>query len=951
MATTDQTQKTLRTSSAPSPTKLSAESARWVAQTVKQMSVDEKIGQLFSVFYYGGFTSAESPEYQELIRDVEQKHIGSFAISTRTSPLGIDRSQVYPTAVLANLLQSHAKVPLLIGADFERGTAMRLDEGTSFPSAMAVAATGRPEDAYTMGKITALEGRAVGVPWIFAPDADVNDNPVNPVINVRSFGEDPARVSEFVAAFVRGVQENGGLATAKHFPGHGDTNTDSHLDLPTVNSDRKHLDQIEFAPFRAAIAAGVGSIMTAHLNVPALEPTPELPATLSHRITSDLLRGEMGFDGLVVTDDLGMGGVATRHPPGEAAVRAILAGVDILLAPQVLDASLGAVQDAVAFGRIPMSRVDESVTRVLRAKAKLGLDKSKLVDLNALATAFHRPEFDRAALDIADRGVTLLRDDQHILPLDSTKPPRALLVAVSGNYDTYPALDLEQELRWRVDSLATVRTDTKFSKVDGVKLPSPDTYDVAIAAIFVRVVDSKGSIGLPDDQVALVNRLLATGKPVIVACFGSPYVIQRFPNAKTWLAAFSTVDVAERAVGRALFGQIGVGGRLPVNIPDVASLGAGLDLAANPMKLHPANASDDAKLKPAYDVLDRAVADHAFPGGVIAVGYQGKLLVHAFGRQTYDAASPEVTPDTIYDAASLTKAVVTTSLVAMQVEVRRIALDAPVARYIPEWGNGPNQQWRLTVTIRHLLTHTSGLPAHKDYFLSIHSDREAITNICTEPLEYSPGSKSVYSDLGFILLGEILHRITGKPLDQLAKENVFSPLGMTDTMFNPPKTLRNRIAPTENDTTYRKRLLVGEVHDENAFAMGGVAGHAGMFSTAGDLAAFSQMLLNGGVYAHRRFFTRATVAQFTAPQALAANTRALGWTVPTPDSSSGHCFSARSFGHTGFTGNTIWIDPDRELFVILLTNRVHPTRENSKITEVRPAAHDAVMAALGLTSR
>jgi beta-N-acetylhexosaminidase len=950
MATTGRSQKTPRTPSAPSHEKLSAASERWVAQTLKQMNVDEKIGQLFSVFYYGGFTSAESPEYKELIRDVEQKHIGSFAIATQTSPLGIDRSQVYPTALLANLLQSHAKVPLLIGADFERGTAMRLDEGTSFPNLMAVAATGRTEDAYTMGKITALEARAVGVPWIFAPDADVNDNPDNPVINVRSFGEDPAHVSELVGAFVRGVEENGGLATAKHFPGHGDTSTDSHLDLPTVNSDRQHLDQIELAPFRAAIAAGVGSIMTAHLDVPALDPAPELPATLSHKITTDLLRGELGFDGLVVTDDLGMGGVSTRYPPGEVAVRAILAGADILLAPQVLDAALEAVRDAVVAGRIPISRVDESVMRVLRAKAKLGLEKSKLVELNALATAFNRPEYERAALDIADRGVTLLRDGQHLLPFDSTKPTRALLVAVSGNYDTYPALELEKELRWRVDSLTTIRTDTKFSRVDSVKLPSADSYDLAIAAIYVRVVDGKGSVGLPDDQVALINRLLAAGKPVVVACFGSPYVVQRFADAKTWVAAFSTVDVAERAMGRALFGQVSVGGNLPVNIPGVAPIGAGLLLPANPMKLRVADPASNANLKPAYEVLDRAVSDHAFPGGILAVGYRNELVVHAFGRQTYEKGSPTVTAETIYDGASLTKAVVTTSLVAMQVEAGRIALDAPVARYIPEWGTGPDSERRQEVTVRHLLTHTSGLPAHRDYYLSVHSEREMIAKICAEPLEYAPGAKSVYSDLGFMLLGEILKRATGKPLDQLAQERIFAPLGMTSTQFDPPKTIRDRIAPTENDLTFRKRLLIGEVHDENAFSIGGVAGHAGMFTTAGDLAAFSQMLLNGGIYGHQRLFNRATLAQFTAPQPLSGNTRALGWQVPTPESSSGHYFSARSFGHTGFTGTSIWIDPERQLFVILLTNRVYPTRENDRITAVRPALHDAVMTALGLAS-
>jgi beta-N-acetylhexosaminidase len=948
MATTGRTQKSPRAPVAPKPTGLSSDSERWVAQTLKSMSLDEKIGQLFAVWAYGSFLSTESQDYKDLLRDVEEKHIGSFAIQTQGSPVGIVRSQVYPTAVLVNALQRHAKVPLLVAADFERGTSMRVEEGASFPHAMAVAATGRPEDAYTMGKITALEGKAVGVPWIFAPDADVNSNPDNPIINTRSFGEDPARVSEFVAAFVRGVEENGGLSTAKHFPGHGDTSTDSHLDLPTVTSDRAHLERVELAPFRAAIAAGASTIMTGHLAVPALEPDPNVPATMSPKITTDLLRGQMGFNGLVVTDALDMGGVTVRYPPGEVAVRSILAGSDVLLVPPVLDAALQAVHEAVASGRIPMPRLNEAVTRVLRAKAKLGLNKSKLVDLDALSRNFDRPEFEKAALDIADRGITLLRDDQHILPLDSTKPQRVLLVAVSGDNDPYPAGNLENEIRWRVDSLASVRMDTRFVRADTVKLPPPDTYDVAIAAIFVRVADRKGSIGLPDDEAAVVDRLLAAGKPVVVACFGSPYLAERFPSAKTWIAAFSTVDVAQWAMGRALFGQTSVGGRLPVNVPGIAALGAGLDLPGNPMELREADAQSEAKLQPAYQVLDQAVADHAFPGGVLAVGYQGELIVHEFGRQTYDSKSPAVNVDTIYDAASLTKPVVTATLVSMQVEAGRIGLDLPVARYIPEWNNGPNPDWRKTVTVRNLLTHSSGLPAHQDYFLTLHSNREFIAAICKEPLEYAPGTKTIYSDLGFILLGEIVERSTGKAVDQLARDQIFAPLDLSSTMFNPPKNLLNRIAPTENDTAFRKRLIRGEVHDENAFAMGGVAGHAGMFSTASDLAVFCQMLLNGGIYGHHRLLTRATISQFTAPQAVAGNTRTLGWMTPTPNSSSGQYFSPRTFGHLGFTGTSIWIDPDRQLFVILLTNRVNPTRENDKIAAVRPAVHDAVIESLGL---
>src|SRR6202011_6218615 len=331
------------------------------------------------------------------------------------------------------------------------------------------------------------------------------------------------------------------------------------------------------------------------------------------------------------------------------------------------------------------------------------------------------------------------------------------------------AEDFENEIRRRVDSLVSVRMDTRFGRGDDGKRPPADTYDVVIAAIFVRVADRKGSVGLPDDEAAVVDRLLAGDRPVIVACFGSPYLVERFPAAKTWVAAFSTVDVAQRAVGRALFGQVPIAGRLPVNVPGVASLGSGLNLLANPMKLRAGETNADAKLKPAYDLLDRAVADHAFPGGVLAVGLRAELLVHAFGRQTYEATSPAATADTIYDAASLTKPVVTTTLVAMQVEAGRIALDLPVARYVPEWSTGPNSDWRKSVTVRHLLTHSSGLPAHKDYFLTIHSEREAIANICSESLEYEPGTKTVYSDLGFILLGEILKRVTGRTLDQLAR--------------------------------------------------------------------------------------------------------------------------------------------------------------------------------------
>src|SRR5262252_9040718 len=391
---------------------LSPAASAWVESTLRKMTVDEKIGQLLFTTYHGSFTATDSDAYKQLVHDVQDLHVGGFIVITHGSPVGIVKSQAYPTAVLANQLQSKSKLPLLIGADFERGTAMRYDEGTSFPTAMAVAAAGNPKDAYTMGKITALESRATGVQWIYAPDADINSNPGNPIINTRSFGEDPQRVAEFVTEFVRGVQENGGLATAKHFPGHGDTISDSHIDLPVVNADRERLDRLELVPFRAAIAAGVGSIMTGHLNVPALEPDTNTPATLSSHILTGLLRTDLHFQGLVVTDAMDMGGITVRFAPGEEAVRAVLAGADCLLMPPVPDAAFEALQQAVKAGRISRERLDTSVRRILEAEARLGLNKNRLVDVSDINSHFGKAEWQKQAQEISDRGITLLRDTE-----------------------------------------------------------------------------------------------------------------------------------------------------------------------------------------------------------------------------------------------------------------------------------------------------------------------------------------------------------------------------------------------------------------------------------------------------------------------------------------------------------------------------------------------------------
>jgi beta-N-acetylhexosaminidase len=932
--------------------KLSPAGRQWVDSTLRKMSTDEKIGQLLFTTYHGTFTSTDSPAYQQMLHSVNDLHAGGFIIVTHLGPLGIEKSQAYPTAALNNELQAKAKIPLLIGADFERGTAMRLDEGTSFPTQMALAAAGDPKDAYTMGKITAIEARDVGVHWIYAPVSDVNNNPENPIINTRSFGEDPARVAEFVSAYVRGVNENGGLATAKHFPGHGDTAADSHIDLPVIKADRARLDELELVPFRAAISAGVGSIMTGHLNVPSLEPDPNTPATLSHNILTGVLRDQLGFEGLVITDAMDMGGITVRFAPGEAAVRAVLAGADALLMPPVPDAAYEQLQAAVKSGRISQERLDDSVRRILEAKARLGLDKNRFADIAALNAKFGSVNWQEEAQDISDRGIALLRDTPHRLPLDGTKPSRALLLAFYADPEPYPGEDLERELRKRFDSVTTLRADTRFVSAANLKLPSPDSYDVALLALFVRVSDRKGNVDVPAEQTELAEQLYKTGKPVITLAFGSPYLIERFPQAETWLGAFGISDVAQISIARALFGEIPVRGHLPVTIPGInLKAGFGIEVPADPMKLQPMDV--EAQLQPAFDVIEAAVKDKAFPGATLAVGYRGKVSIHAFGKLSYDAKPASVKPDTMYDIASLTKVVGTTTITEKLVEGDfpvPLDLDAKIERYLPEWTSGPQQEWRHRVTVRHLLTHTSGLPAFKEYWRTSKGKQDTLDRIFAEQLEYEPGTKMIYSDLGIILLAQIIERLTGKTLDVLTREFIFSPLGMTNSTYLPAKKLWPSIAPTEIDNNLRHRLLQGEVHDENAAVIGGVSGHAGLFSTAPDLAAFCQMLLNGGVYAHARIVRRSTIAQFTVPQELSGRTRMLGWAVPTEGSSSGHFFGPHSYGHTGFTGTSIWIDPDRQLFVVLLTNRVHPTRENQKIAKIRVALHDAVMQSLGLAA-
>jgi beta-N-acetylhexosaminidase len=911
----------------------------WVRKTLSTLTLEEKVGQLIMPAFQGAYLSSASTEFKEIQRQIQKNHVGGFILFA---------GDVYESAALIDRMQSLARLPLLIASDFERGANFRIRNTTSFPWNMAVGATGSENWAFTEGKITGQEARALGVRWILAPVLDVNSNPDNPVINIRSFGEDPKLVARLGVAFIQGVQQQGVLATGKHFPGHGDTATDSHLELPILTADRGRLEEIEFVPFKKAIERGVWSIMTAHLAVPAVDGEPGLPATLSSRVLGEVLRKELGFSNLVVTDSLTMSGLTKGFWSGDSAVRAIRAGVDVLLDPPDPDVVQQALLEAVRQHEISEERVDQSVEKILRAKAWLGLHKSRSVSLNSVSRIINNPEFRLEAQALADASVTLICNSGNLLPLDVRRIRSALAVLVLGRDEKEDTATLEQELRRRLEGVTIEKISVASTQEDlSAVFQRAKSSEVIICAVFARLLTGTGKVSLPQRMVDWVQKFKDLEKPMPIIALGSPYVIEQLPCSSSCLCTFSNADVSQIAAIKALFGEIPISGKLPVTLPGIASRDSGIELPAFNMTLDTNLPKDLEPVQERLGILDalinRRIQQHAFPGASVAIGYSGHLIYHkTFGRFDYSPKGKPVSTETIYDLASLTKVVTATTLAMKLFESGTLKLDDPVRRFFPSYSGGGRER----ITLRHLLTHSSGLPAHLPLYRETKGESNFVRKILQTPLEYQPGTKAVYSDLGIILLGKILEEVTGRSLGRLSQDQIFVPLGMTHTCFRPSPKLKLRIAPTEKDP-WRGRLIQGEVHDENAYAMGGVSAHAGLFSNSGDLSIFCQMLVNGGVYAHHRIVKRSTLEMFTTRQALPpVSSRALGWDTPSPGSSAGDRLSARSFGHTGFTGTSIWVDPTRELFIVLLTNRVYPSRENNAIQEARRELADAVVQAI-----
>lgn len=909
-----------------------------VEAVIESLDLRQKVSQLFFVRAFGEPWTESQASYKKLRKLIESDQVGGVIFF---------RGKAADQVRLANHLQELAPIPLLMAQDMEFGAAMRVEEATRLIPAMGVAATGNPENAFVMGWITAVEARALGVHQVYAPVVDVNNNPANPVINVRSFSENPTMVSQYANEFIKGVQSTGLLATAKHFPGHGDTENDSHFTLPVIRHDYARLDTVELPPFREAIQAGIASIMSAHISFPNLSDQPRVPGTLDPNVLGRLLVDSLRYGGLIVSDALEMRGVTSVFKPGEAAVAAIHAGVDLLILSPNEDEAIGAVVKAVQDSVITEERIDASLRKLMHWKFQLGLfeDRNANIDYTAsiVGSRKHRILSDR----IARESVTLLKNEDGIIPLSPLKQKRVLFLGVANDRSGNTGKALADELSKYHPGVTFMSLNPRTTAAQQQAiLRAARASDVTVVATYYTVVAGELT-ATPGPRERFLKQIQDLNKPSVVLALGNPYTMSTMPKAEAHMVAWSGHEQHVSSVAAALFGASRIGGRLPVTIPDLYAFGSGIDMAQQRIRFDEPESVDmiPDSIAQIDAIMNQAIADKVFPGGVVAVVKDGVMVHHkAYGRHTYEPDARLYLKDDIFDMASLTKVMATTSAVMRLVDQGKLKLDDRVSAHIKEFDTPEKRM----ITIRQMLTHESGLPAFRVYVDKLKTRPAILDAVLNEPLTSRPGTEYVYSDLGFITLAQIVEKISRKPFDDYVQDEVFGPLGMLSTGFNPLKrdaALIERIPPTEIDTVYRKVTVKGEVHDERAWYMDGLAGHAGLFSTAEDIAVWSSMLLQGGQYGGYTLAKKSTVDQFTARQSTLAK-RGYGFDMKSDSgfSSAGTQASARTFGHTGFTGTSVWMDPERGLAVIVLTNRTWPYRGTSgPIGRVRAAVADAAV--------
>ncbi len=923
----------------PKPSTKGLPASPWVESTLQKLTLEEKAGQLVFVWTLGKYYAKDSDHWQELERLTTQKKLGGFIFSI---------GDVYEYAVQLNKLQKLADVPLLIAGDFEYGVGMRVHNSTTFPRAMAVGATRNPKFAYEMARVTALEGRALGVHQNYAPDVDVNVNPKNPVINTRAFGDDVRLVTDMSVAFVKGTQDGGMIATVKHFPGHGDTDIDTHLGLSILNFPKERLQSLELPPYKETFQAGALSVMVGHLSVPAYDTVVGIPATVSPNVSTKLLKEEMQFSGLVVTDAMVMEGVAAKYHPGESAVLAIKAGADLVLMPVNADIAIDAIVAAVKRGEITEERINRSVRKLLAVKQHVGLDVNRFVDVEKVADVVGSAHHQQLAMDIARKAVTVLGNRNNLLPLPKVDTLKILDVVISDSEDQTDGLLFHRLMRQRYPRVS-------FTKVD--KRSNPAEFDSAVArakladklVVQLQLYTRSGEMtGFIDSmQAVLMKSLAALGKPMIGIAWGNPYVAMELPAFDAYICAYSDAECMQQATAEVVFAEEPARGKLPINIPGVYKFGDGVEYAKLTLREgKPEEAGFNSnEFKKIDGVMESAVKDSAFPGAVLLVAKSG-IVVHnkGYGFFDYGVYSKPVDENTIYDLASVTKVIATTSAVMRLVDEGKLNLSDPIVKHFPRFG----QNGKERITLYNLMVHNSGLPAWRRFYDFCKDAWCVVDSVFATGLVYKTGDSTIYSDLGLITIGKLIEKLSGVGLDKYADSVFFKPLGMRTTMYNPPAMLLPRTAPTEIDDYWQKTGVAvrGRVHDENAAVLGGVSGHAGLFSTTSDLAIMMQMLLNGGTYGGKRYIKEETVKQFTTRQSQKTS-RGIGWDTKSSDRSfSGTLTSMKTFLHTGFTGTSVVADPEKGIIVVFLTNRVHPIRSNTRIFDVRPKVHDAVMKAL-----
>ncbi|MFZ4521825.1 MAG: glycoside hydrolase family 3 N-terminal domain-containing protein [Bacteroidales bacterium] len=931
--------------------------SKWVDSVYTSLSIEQRIAQLFIIRAYSW---KDSTYNDSLVGIVKRYNVGGVCFF-KGSPV--------KQAILTNRLQQETQTPVLITTDAEWGLGMRLDSAFSYPRQMALGAISDDSLIYEMGRQVGRSCIRLGVHVNFAPVIDINNNPKNPVINFRSFGEMREKVAKKGVMYMKGMQDEGIMTTAKHFPGHGDTDSDSHLTLPVINHSRQRLDSVELYPFKALIREGLMGVMVAHLYVPVLDTVKNTPTTLSKPVITGLLKEQLGFKGYVFTDALDMQGVTKFFKSGEIEVKALQAGNDILLLPKHVDLAISGIKTAIDSGWLSDSLLESRCKRMLLLKQKLKLSDKPMINLQNLVIDLNPPEAEVLRRKMVNSSITLLKNELRMVPLTGLDRRKIAVLSVG---DSIPNL-----FQSTVNNYAKVKSFNLPSLFHNVFADSiirqVSSFDVVILGIHGISSNAADNFGLTPDMIRLIDTVTRVNR-TIVALFGTPYSMDKIPNlhkTEAILVAYQDNPGTEMATAQAIFGGIALKGKLPVTAANFPS-GSGEETEKTRLEsLLP----EELGFPPhAMDEIDaiamKGIEARAYPGCQILLAKDGKIFYEkSFGHPRYED-SVNVTNESIYDLASVTKVAATTLAMMKLVEDGKIKLDDTLGKFLP-FLKGSNKS---CMVIRDVMTHQAGLqdwiPFYKTtlnhgkpdpaiyqseksaefptrvannlYIRAGYSDT-IFRRIAESPLR--PARDYKYSDLGFIMLRLIVEKVTHQSFSNYLDATFYKPLGLNSIGFLPrenhPLSL---MIPTEYDTEFRQQLVWGDVHDPGAAMLGGVSGHAGLFSNAHDIAVILQMLIQDGTYGGKEYLSPATVSEFTRVQFPGkGNRRALGFDKPVSnpllDGPSCKSASIQSFGHSGFTGTYIWADPSNRLIYIFLSNRVYPTAANQKLSEMNIRTH------------